>query len=67
MGGTKSGGKLAAKTVKERFGEDFYRKIGAMGGKKSKKGGFAWLAINDREKLIELSAKGGSRKKERYE
>ena len=29
------------KTMKERYGEDFYAKIGRMGGKKSRGGGFA--------------------------
>jgi general stress protein YciG len=33
MSGTVSGGKLAAKKNKEKFGEDFYKKIGAQGGK----------------------------------
>lgn len=35
------GGRNAAKTNKERYGEDYYRRIGAMGGRKSKGGGFS--------------------------
>jgi len=35
MTGTKAGGLKAGKTNKERYGEDFYKKIGAMGGKKA--------------------------------
>ena len=38
---TISGGKLAAKTNKARHGDNFYRKIGAKGGKLSIGGGFA--------------------------
>jgi hypothetical protein len=41
MAGTKIGGIKAAETNKKRYGEDFYRKIGAEGGKKSRGGGFA--------------------------
>jgi len=41
MPGTKIGGVHAAKTNKERHGEDFYVRIGAIGGKKSRGGGFA--------------------------
>lgn len=41
MPGTKSGGELAAKTNRKRYGKDFYVRIGAIGGKKSTGGGFA--------------------------
>lgn len=40
MAGTKAGGEAAAKTNKEKYGSDFYAKIGAAGGKKGKTGGF---------------------------
>ena len=40
MSGNKKGGAKAAATNKILYGEDFYRKIGAIGGKKSKGGGF---------------------------
>lgn len=42
MAATRAGGLKAAKTVKERYGEDHYKKIGAVGGKISKGGGFAY-------------------------
>lgn len=32
MSGSISGGKLAAKTNKERYGKDFYKNIGKSGG-----------------------------------
>jgi hypothetical protein len=41
MAGTKKGGEMAAKTNKQRYGSDFYAKIGAKGGKKGTTGGFA--------------------------
>lgn len=42
MTGVRAGGLKAAKTNKLRHGSDFYRKIGAMGGAKSRGGGFAY-------------------------
>ena len=40
MAGTPSGGKSAAETNKAKYGADFYARIGAMGGKKGRTGGF---------------------------
>ena len=40
MSGTFEGGKKASLTNKERHGDDFYRNIGAKGGKKCVKKGF---------------------------
>lgn len=61
MSGTNIGGKNAAKTNKERYGEDFYIKIGALGGKKSKGGGFAKYP----ELAREAGRKGGRVSKRR--
>ena len=44
---TKIGGKKAANTNKKLHGEDFYRIIGQMGGKKSKTGGFASYVVGE--------------------
>jgi general stress protein YciG len=41
MAGTRKGGFRAAATNKQRYGIDFYRNIGRMGGQKSRNGGFA--------------------------
>ncbi len=41
MVGTKAGGQKAAATNKALHGSDFYAKIGAIGGKKGRTGGFA--------------------------
>lgn len=52
-----AGGLKAAQTNKERHGEDFYVRIGAMGGKKSRGGGFA----ANRELARAAGRKGGLR------
>lgn len=41
MVGTKAGGAKAAKTNLALHGEDFYRRIGAIGGRNGHTGGFA--------------------------
>lgn len=40
MAGTKAGGRAAAATNKEKYGSDFYRKIGRQGGAIGRTGGF---------------------------
>ena len=41
MAGSKAGGLKAAKTNKERYGEDWYARIGRKGGQNGHTGGFA--------------------------
>lgn len=41
MSGTIEGGKKCAETNKRKYGKDWYRKIGAIGGKNGNTGGFA--------------------------
>lgn len=55
MAGTKAGGKAAAATNKAKYGADFYGRIGAIGGKKGKTGGF----FANRELARLAGAKGG--------
>jgi uncharacterized protein len=55
IAGTLIGGKRAAQTNKERYGDDFYAKIGAIGGTKGHTGGFA----ADRERARWAGRKGG--------
>ena len=55
MAGTIQGGKAAASTNKNRYGSEFYAKIGAKGGKKGKTGGF----FANRELARIAGAKGG--------
>jgi len=40
MAGTKAGGQAAAATNKAKYGDNFYAKIGAKGGKLGTTGGF---------------------------
>lgn len=40
MSGTVTGGKKAAVTNKEKYGETFYREIAAIGGRNGTTGGF---------------------------
>lgn len=55
MAGTVEGGKAAAKTNKEKYGKDFYAKIGSTGGKNGNTGGF----YQNRELARIAGAKGG--------
>jgi hypothetical protein len=55
MAGTRSGGLNAAKTNKEKYGADFYAKIGAKGGRIGRTGGF----YANRELARIAGAKGG--------
>lgn len=64
MAGTKAGGKAAAATNKAKYGGDFYARIGAVGGKKGRTGGF----YANRELARIAGAKGGriSRRGKKY-
>lgn len=55
MAGTKAGGKAAAKTNIAKYGADFYKNIGAKGGKLGRTGGF----YANRELARIAGAKGG--------
>ena len=57
MAGNKIGGQKAAKTNKKLYGEDFFRRIGAKGGRNGHTGGFA----SNRELARRVGAIGGSR------
>jgi general stress protein YciG len=55
MAGTKDGGLNAAKTNKERYGSDFYAKIGAKGGSNGHTGGF----FANKDLAREAGSRGG--------
>ena len=55
MAGTKKGGAKAAATNRSKYGADFYARIGAMGGKLGRTGGF----YANRELARQAGAKGG--------
>jgi general stress protein YciG len=55
MAGTPKGGKLAAQKNRQKHGKDFYKKIGSIGGKLGRTGGF----FANRELARAAGAKGG--------
>ena len=59
MAGTHTGGLKTAQTNKVKYGEDYYQRIGAIGGTKSRTGGFAF----SRELAIRAGRLGGSARK----
>ena len=65
--GTVAGGKAAAQKNKEKHGDDFFKRIGKLGGANGTTGGFATMTPCDCEVIEELhhkarcsGAKGGS-------
>lgn len=59
MSGTVVGGRKAAQTNKERQGDDFYKRIGHLGGKKGRTGGFYHSMENGLNWHREAGRKGG--------
>ena len=59
MPGTRAGGIKAAKAVKRIHGVDFYKTIGALGGKAGTTGGFA-AGEEGRERAIKYGSIGGT-------
>ena len=55
MAGTKLGGQKASATNKKKYGEDFYKNIGAIGGLRGTTGGF----YNNPELARIAGSKGG--------
>lgn len=62
MGGTKAGGRAAAKTNKRLYGRDYYRVIGKTGGENSREGGF----YTNRELARTAGSVGGRHGKRGY-
>jgi hypothetical protein len=65
MPGTKTGGSNARQTMIEKYGADYYARIGSLGGKRSTKPkGFAWMKANGQlEKVRQAGIKGGANSK----
>ena len=57
MSGTRLGGLKARQTNYERYGEDFYSRIGKIGGKNGHTGGFCNMT---HEQIVEHGRMGGS-------
>lgn len=60
MAGTVIGGYKASQTNKKKYGKNFYREIGAEGGKNGHTGGFAYSKANGLNYHIEAGRKGGT-------
>lgn len=45
------------------MGDDFYIRIGAIGGRKSRGGGFAYMIKHDPQRVKEVGRIGGQRSK----
>lgn len=54
---TKAGGVKVRETIEKKYGRDFWKKIGAIGGKKGGKKGFAL----DHERAVAAGRKGGKK------
>lgn len=68
MPGTISGGLKASETNKKKYGEDFYKQIGAKGGRNGNTGGFASQEVGSdgltgQERARLAGAKGGKNSK----
>jgi uncharacterized protein len=64
VGGTKSGGLQARDTNIRKYGADYYKRIGAIGGSKGTTGGFASEEVGadgltGRQRARIAAAKGG--------
>lgn len=57
------GGKIAATKIAEKYGEEFFREMGRLGGKKSRGGGFA----ADRDRAREAGRLGGLKRKANFD
>lgn len=65
MSGTKAGGMKAAATFKAKYGEDYYKRNGAKGGRNGHTGGFYanhGLAVEAGRKGGTISRRGKAKK-----
>ena len=66
MSGTYLGGLKARATIRKEYGDDFFKRIGALGGKNSKRGGFASDKVGadgltGRQRAAKVGVLGGQR------
>ena len=72
MAGTRAGGLQASKTNREKYGSDFYKRIGAIGGQRGRHGGFASDKVGadgltGRERARIAGAAGGKKSRKHKE
>ena len=65
MSGTKAGCKKGVATIRKKYGRNWYKNIGRIGGRNGNTGGFASDKIGEdgltgRERAVIAGAKGGS-------
>lgn len=65
MAGNKIGGAKAAQTNREKYGKDFYSRIGSVGGSRTKEDGAIKGFAANPELARRAGAIGGSRSKKR--
>lgn len=61
MGGTREGGRKARDRMIERYGSDYFARIGEKGGTKGHTGGFYHMRIHDPKRLSEIGRYGGKK------
>ena len=61
---TPEGAAKARATLIDKYGEDYFKNIGAKGGKLGNTGGFHHMAKHNPEMFMEISQKGGQKAKE---
>lgn len=71
MSGTLAGGKHAAATNKAKYGDDFYSRIGKLGGASSRNGGFGSDSVGSdgltgKERARIAGAQGGYKSRRGY-
>lgn len=59
MAGTKLGAQKAVKNLKSKYGDDFFVRIGAKGGKASGTGGFYYAKLHGNIELIQEAGRRG--------
>lgn len=62
MAGTRAGGIKVRKTLMDRYGEDYFTHLGRKGGQVKGPKGFAKM---EKERLYEVSARGGKSRPQR--
>ena len=67
MAGTKIGGKKAAQTTKERYGEDFYQKVGKLANEAWEKNGHKPRGFAANPELARAAGRTGGLKSRRGE
>lgn len=59
MAGSKSGSLKATKTMKRKYGRDYYQRIGRLGGKTGRTGGFHHMMKNNPDRLLNIATAAG--------